>query len=141
MNSLTREKAGRNDPCPCGSGFKYKKCCLSQDQTGIPLFPSVKKREEENDDERSYNKEAVVMTMTNEPLMPIRLYYTVFNQEGLLQKLQQLGCVHFESAEDFCICYEKEARNIPLSVSYNKVPERFYPVILAFGHLIDGTHF
>ena len=23
-----REKVGRNDPCPCGSGKKYKKCCL-----------------------------------------------------------------------------------------------------------------
>ncbi|HKL25871.1 MAG TPA: SEC-C metal-binding domain-containing protein [Desulfuromonadales bacterium] len=21
------EKIGRNDPCPCGSGRKYKKCC------------------------------------------------------------------------------------------------------------------
>ncbi|MBS3904297.1 MAG: SEC-C domain-containing protein [Simkania sp.] len=21
------KKAGRNDPCPCGSGSKYKKCC------------------------------------------------------------------------------------------------------------------
>ena len=24
-----REKIGRNDPCPCGSGKKYKKCCGS----------------------------------------------------------------------------------------------------------------
>lgn len=23
-------KAGRNDPCPCGSGKKYKKCCLDK---------------------------------------------------------------------------------------------------------------
>jgi hypothetical protein len=23
-------KAGRNDPCPCGSGKKYKKCCLGR---------------------------------------------------------------------------------------------------------------
>ena len=23
---------GRNDPCPCGSGKKYKKCCLAADQ-------------------------------------------------------------------------------------------------------------
>lgn len=23
-------KVGRNDPCPCGSGNKYKKCCLSE---------------------------------------------------------------------------------------------------------------
>jgi uncharacterized protein len=22
-------KAGRNDPCPCGSGRKFKKCCLT----------------------------------------------------------------------------------------------------------------
>lgn len=26
----------RNDPCPCGSGKKYKKCCLSRDQAAIP---------------------------------------------------------------------------------------------------------
>lgn len=24
-----RAKVGRNDPCPCGSGKKYKKCCLA----------------------------------------------------------------------------------------------------------------
>lgn len=29
-NLTTRSnKVGRNDPCPCGSGKKYKKCCLS----------------------------------------------------------------------------------------------------------------
>ena len=22
------DKVGRNDPCPCGSGKKFKKCCL-----------------------------------------------------------------------------------------------------------------
>jgi preprotein translocase subunit SecA len=22
------KKVGRNDPCPCGSGKKYKRCCL-----------------------------------------------------------------------------------------------------------------
>jgi hypothetical protein len=31
--SLTRPapKVGRNDPCPCGSGRKFKKCCLPLD--------------------------------------------------------------------------------------------------------------
>lgn len=23
-------KIGRNEPCPCGSGIKYKKCCLNK---------------------------------------------------------------------------------------------------------------
>ncbi len=22
-------KVGNNDPCPCGSGIKYKKCCMN----------------------------------------------------------------------------------------------------------------
>lgn len=26
--AAARPAAGRNDPCPCGSGKKYKKCCL-----------------------------------------------------------------------------------------------------------------
>lgn len=25
-------KTGRNDPCPCGSGKKYKNCCLPKDE-------------------------------------------------------------------------------------------------------------
>ena len=24
---ITEENIGRNEPCPCGSGKKYKKCC------------------------------------------------------------------------------------------------------------------
>ena len=28
MKSSPKEKIGRNDPCPCGSGKKHKHCCL-----------------------------------------------------------------------------------------------------------------
>jgi len=27
-DKLLEEKLGRNDPCPCGSGKRFKKCCL-----------------------------------------------------------------------------------------------------------------
>jgi len=30
MPSRGNGKVGRNDPCPCGSGKKYKRCCLEQ---------------------------------------------------------------------------------------------------------------
>jgi hypothetical protein len=29
----TSVKTGRNDPCPCGSGKKFKKCCLNKSET------------------------------------------------------------------------------------------------------------
>ena len=28
--NVVQNNAGRNDPCPCGSGRKYKKCCMNQ---------------------------------------------------------------------------------------------------------------
>ena len=27
---IKKKKVGRNDPCPCGSGKKFKKCCLGK---------------------------------------------------------------------------------------------------------------
>ena len=31
ITATKRKKVGPNDPCPCGSGLKYKKCCMSKD--------------------------------------------------------------------------------------------------------------
>ena len=28
---VERKSVGRNDQCPCGSGKKYKKCCLNEE--------------------------------------------------------------------------------------------------------------
>jgi uncharacterized protein YecA (UPF0149 family) len=28
---VKEKKIGRNEPCPCGSGKKYKRCCLKND--------------------------------------------------------------------------------------------------------------
>lgn len=36
-------KTGRNDPCPCGSGKKYKHCCLEKDRAA-ELAPAVRQR-------------------------------------------------------------------------------------------------
>ena len=40
MNSL---KIGRNDPCPCGSGRKYKQCCLKDKPGVIGPDPAIAK--------------------------------------------------------------------------------------------------
>ncbi|MBM7567090.1 SEC-C metal-binding domain-containing protein [Paenibacillus sacheonensis] len=36
-----KAKVGRNAPCPCGSGMKYKKCCLPQDEAARMANVSV----------------------------------------------------------------------------------------------------
>jgi hypothetical protein len=52
-------KVGRNDPCYCGSGKKYKKCCLLKDEEknleelkGDAIVEEGEKWEEENETRR-----------------------------------------------------------------------------------------
>lgn len=33
MNKTTAVRPGRNEPCHCGSGRKYKQCCLDKDES------------------------------------------------------------------------------------------------------------
>jgi uncharacterized protein YecA (UPF0149 family) len=33
-DSLFQQSVGRNDACPCGSGKKYKKCCMGKGLQG-----------------------------------------------------------------------------------------------------------
>lgn len=35
------KKVGRNDPCPCGSGAKYKKCCLGDGPAPVATRPTT----------------------------------------------------------------------------------------------------
>ncbi|MRR05987.1 MAG: hypothetical protein EG828_03440 [Deltaproteobacteria bacterium] len=39
--TVSVQKIGRNEPCPCGSGKKYKKCCLAKEQEN-----SIRQRDE-----------------------------------------------------------------------------------------------
>jgi tetratricopeptide (TPR) repeat protein len=54
------DKVGRNDPCPCGSGRKYKKCCMLKDKA-LSSDADVEEEEGESaevsqDSERSFTK-------------------------------------------------------------------------------------
>ena len=46
---IKNEKVGRNDPCPCGSGKKYKRCCLAKEEPKAhPSAPATMVTEEED---------------------------------------------------------------------------------------------
>jgi len=40
-------KIGRNDPCPCGSGQKHKRCCLPRDEEAAAERAAARAREVE----------------------------------------------------------------------------------------------
>lgn len=44
MNLPKAVKVGRNDPCPCGSGKKYKFCCMNKEKSPVDKIESVQER-------------------------------------------------------------------------------------------------
>lgn len=38
------KKVKRNDPCPCGSGKKYKQCCMQKEQSSVKTYTNDGKR-------------------------------------------------------------------------------------------------
>src|SRR6266496_5911257 len=69
--SSLEQKIGRNDPCPCGSGKKYKKCCLGR--TTEPHSPTG------------------VEIVEPRFMSPVSSYYT---QNALMEALKPGGMVH-----------------------------------------------
>ncbi len=71
----TGAKAGRNDPCPCGSGKKYKKCCQDK-EAAAAVDPEVAWRQQ---------LEAAVPTLTAQQVADLRLAdLASLSYEGLL---------------------------------------------------------
>ena len=85
-------KVGRNQPCPCGSGKKYKQCCLANDEAASLAARELQRR--------------------NAPPPPVRapraLGWTVVDDDG--ERLDQMSnetvnLIHagkFDEAERLC---------------------------------------
>lgn len=101
-------KFKRNDPCPCGSGKKYKKCCLKQYQTTDTMSPSKietlanqiqqKCIAEHGDNEQAamqFWKELVIAVYERDPaavLTMIEAQPEEDNKEYMTQIYKELSC-------------------------------------------------
>jgi tetratricopeptide (TPR) repeat protein len=60
-------KISRNAPCPCGSGKKYKKCCLQQDENRLSNQnePIPQNKISASDIEKAYAESEVLNDLSN----------------------------------------------------------------------------
>lgn len=123
-------KIGRNNDCPCGSGEKYKKCCLSRNII-IPKQPTNKVPKSEK---------ILIKTLTDELFQPMRLYYIVHNRELLEASFRKLKCFEYnEKLNDWVLEYANEAANIGLAVAPNQVPKEAQPLLIATIYIENET--
>ncbi|MFQ6050204.1 MAG: YecA family protein [Candidatus Hydrothermarchaeota archaeon] len=99
---MYQRKIGRNDPCPCGSGEKYKKCCLSQHLRIIRTVPVLKSMIDEFSDLRRFKqdiKECVSLFLTDidipDEFIQVRVHdwfifnYTLSSGKTILQTFKE----------------------------------------------------
>ena len=82
INPKVSEKIGRNEPCPCGSGKKYKKCCLNN-------------RRELANELSSYERAILVRYPSHEQLDGQVGFYDYFSEDAIeIDRLVYLGTQH-----------------------------------------------
>ena len=112
---------GRNDPCPCGSGKKYKNCCLD----GAAQSTTNSAETAPNPDKQC------VGTMTGEVFIPVRLYYKVNNKAGVEAAFKKLSCMDYDPANDrWTWLFDNEAKHLKFKNSYSSIPPHRRPIIL-----------
>ena len=79
-------KAGRNDPCPCGSGAKYKRCCLLKEDAARQESAAEAAEQAERKDERVAALDALTGFRVSNSLVPLRPVARLF---GLLEPLPE----------------------------------------------------
>ena len=71
----------RNDPCPCGSGRTYKKCCMGQSFRGIPKYQVARTGHWSLEEIRTFS--------TTRIIQKLRSFGIDFREEVFLQEIQR----------------------------------------------------
>jgi hypothetical protein len=88
---------GRNDPCPCGSGKKYKKCCQDRASASrLTLVPPLSDAAPFDDDPSAFTREtkweaAWEMRRVQERIEPLIVEFGrgLLGREGLESALEE----------------------------------------------------
>lgn len=117
-------KIGRNESCPCGSGKKYKKCCLLKKQLSQTSDQSF-------DMPENSEQETFIYTVTGEMYHPVRLHYKIIDKNAIQTRFKKLRCMQFDWENSRWVwLYIKEAKYIDFSITYSQLPKHLHPIVI-----------
>jgi len=83
-------KPGRNEPCPCGSGKKYKKCCFGKEEA------------EATERERKQEQQEALMTMM------VNLNRSLLDDKPHIKEYKKIRRLHSEIVNDMMEYYHED---------------------------------
>jgi SEC-C motif len=136
-------KLSRNDPCHCGSGKKYKKCCLLTDEqpiasqkTSKPSRSTIKQDAIKND--------AIMATLTGEYAQPVRLCYKLHDKQALHRKIfAHMKCMSYDPIQNRWVwLFDHEAKKLVFEKKYQDIPKHLHPIVIGsfFSDSDDELH-
>lgn len=119
----------RNDPCPCGSGKKYKKCCLplTPSQPLIRFPQPTGNKGLIADWQKQFDYGTFLMNSSGNQIQAISIFQNIVNSNAP-EELKSGSCVNLASLvklkvfdlEDNLVKYEKEVHHyLQLALKYN----------------------
>lgn len=125
-------KVGRNDPCPCGSGKKYKKCC-ERNAAAKPAAPTTLRTLEGRPvASGTIDPRVLAVTTTGEFFQPVRIVFDVLDPGALSVALGRLDCVQPDATHQRSVwLWADEARRISFKVPFEDLPAELHPIVLA----------
>jgi hypothetical protein len=93
---MSAKKIGRNDPCPCGSGKKYKHCCLRKDRTRRTVAQANSARMEPDGGSETQLAHIKSMAQTLLPHVPPE---EVQGLKQILEKMDEIAAYEAMSGE------------------------------------------
>lgn len=131
-------KIGRNEPCPCGSGKKYKVCCY-----GKPVRdarPSPPKPEKTDQPLSTPPEKALWTTQTGELYQPVKLRYEIKDETKLRAAFSKLRCIDFDPSKNRWVwLFDYEARTIQLKKTYSSPSDSDGPIIIGSFFIRSGN--
>jgi len=80
---------GRNDPCPCGSGKKYKKCCLEQNM--VMKGPSVQELYSNHREQMP-----VLVNYDKDPIVFCKVYFSILKKDAIKTVLNSSADIEYD---------------------------------------------
>lgn len=147
-------KIGRNQLCPCGSGKKYKKCCLNKSVTNTQFSNLFSSYSYINSDSHIISKILEEYCFEDVAIAVFCINSWRANRSGLAQSLilnqglsmcSSKGCKRIITAEDFSAFWNKVSPYLKITVredytlpdfgeAFINIKGKSYPIILGTGH-------
>ena len=136
LNKQLSSKIGRNDPCPCGSGKKYKKCCIDKPikkfleyqgyiDEDVNRYPKKKKKETQKDLYDFWKEDYIEID---------KILHKVFIHKSIPRWIKRdYETENLQNLEDLSLAFQKikkiiQEENIKSALEYNQKVSIHYDI-------------